>query len=87
MVNPDRDGNENVTVTGNVSCRFGADGELGMRLYLGDARYDYDIGGGPDEVNTGRNRQWIGAVYGKKRFSPDWLSALTLSRMDIGRKY
>ena len=87
LVNDDRDGDRLDTISGSLSHRFGTDGEIGARWYFSDARYDYDVGSGPDEINTGENRQWVGALYGKKRMTADWLSSVTLSRMEIDRHY
>ncbi len=87
LVNPDDDGDRDVTVNAALSHRFSPNHELGARLYLYDAKYDYDGSNGPEEDNTGKARQWTGAVYSKNRLTADWLSTVTFSQTDIKRRY
>ncbi len=85
--NPDDDHDKNVSLNASISQRLNKDHELGMRLYMYDAKYDYDSNNGASDDATGKSKQWTAAVYSKNRLTQDWLSTLTLSYNKVDRVY
>lgn len=87
--NPDDDYDRNISINAAVSQKLNKDHELGMRLYMYDAHYDYDGGGSgvPDQDDWGKSKQWTGAIYSKNRLTQNWLSTVTVSHTDIRRTY
>ncbi|WAV89914.1 TonB-dependent receptor [Oxalobacter aliiformigenes] len=84
-VNPDDDYDRNVSVNAALSQRLNRDHEIGARLYMYDAKFDYDNINGAASDNYGKSKQWTGAVYSKNRFTQDWLSTVTVSYNSIER--
>lgn len=85
--NPDDDNDKNVSLNASLSQRLTKDHELGARLYMYDAKYDYDSNNGANDDATGKSKQWTAAVYSKNRFTQNWLSTLTLSYNKVDRNY
>ncbi|EEO28098.1 TonB-dependent receptor domain-containing protein [Oxalobacter paraformigenes] len=84
-VNPDDDRDRNVSVNAALSQRLDRDHEIGARLYMYDARFDFDGQSGIHEEADGKSKQWTTALYSKNRFTRDWLSTLTFSYNSIER--
>ena len=84
--NPDDDYDRNLSISASLSQKLNKDHELGMNLYMYDAKFDMDYSGkGYDDL--GKSKQWTGAIYSKNRLTQDWLSTVTVSHTDIKRKY
>lgn len=85
--NPDDDYDRNISINAAVSQKLNKDHELGMRMYMYDAHFDYDGGGlgTPDREDWGKSKQWTGAIYSKNRLTQDWLSTLMVSHTDMKR--
>ncbi len=84
--NPDDDYDRNISVSASLSQRLNKDHELGVNLYMYDAKFDMD-GSGANYDDSGKSKQWTGAIYSKNRLTQDWLSTVTVSHTDIKRKY
>lgn len=79
---PDDDYDRNTSISASLSQKLNKDHELGMRLYMYDAKFDMD---GYDD--SGKSKQWNGAIYSKNRLTQDWLSTVTVSHADMKRRY
>ena len=86
-VNSDDDYDRNVSVNAAVSQRLNKDHEIGARLYMYDAKFDYDAQSGPNEEASGKAKALTTALYSKNRFTQDWLSTLTFSYTNVERHY
>ena len=86
-VNSDDDYDRNVSVNAAVSQRLNKDHEIGARLYMYDAKFDYDAQTGPNEDASGKAKALTTALYSKNRFTQDWLSTLTFSYTNVERHY
>lgn len=86
-VNSDDDYDRNVSVNAAVSQRLNKDHEIGARLYMYDAKFDYDAQTGPNEEASGKAKALTTALYSKNRFTQDWLSTLTFSYTNVERHY
>ncbi|MCZ4052345.1 TonB-dependent receptor [Oxalobacter sp. OxGP1] len=86
-VNSDDDYDRNVSVNAAVSQRLNKDHEIGARLYMYDAKFDYDAQNGPNEEASGKAKALTTALYSKNRFTQDWLSTLTFSYTNVERHY
>lgn len=84
-VNPDDDHDRNVSFNASLSQRLNKDHELGARLYMYDAKFDYDTNSGVNDDATNQSKQWTAAIYSKNRFTQNWLSTLTLSYNKVDR--
>lgn len=78
----DDDYDRNISISAALSQKLSKDHELGMRLYMYDAKFDMD---GYDD--SGESKQWNGAIYSKNRLTQDWISTVTVSHTDIKRRY
>ena len=83
--NPDDDYDRNISISASVSQKLNKDHELGLRLYMYDAHFDYDGTNSTIGEAWGKSKQWTGAVYSKNRLTQDWLSTVTVSHTDIKR--
>lgn len=83
---PDDDYNRNISISASLSQKLNQDHELGMNLYTYDAKLDMD-GSGRDYNDSGKSKQWTGAIYSKNRMTQNWLSMVTVSHTDIKRQY
>lgn len=86
-VNSDDDYDRNVSVNAAVSQRLNKDHEIGARLYMYDAKFEYDAQNGPNEDASGKAKALTTALYSKNRFTQDWLSTLTFSYTNVERHY
>lgn len=86
MVNPDDDPDRNVSLNATLSQRLNKDHEIGARLFMYNARFDYDGGNGSQEDAFGKSRQKTAALFSKNRWTKDWLSTVTVSYTDIDRR-
>lgn len=84
-VNPDNDRDRNVSVNATLSQRLNQDHEIGARLYMYDAKFDFDGQSGIHEDANGTSKQWTTSLYSKNRFTKDWLSTVTLSYNSVER--
>ena len=87
--NPDKDGDRNVTVNASISQKLNKDNEIGARLYMYDAKYDYDSDykyADPKEIEIGKSKMKTASFYSKNRFTSNWNSTLTLSHSEIRRE-
>lgn len=87
--NSDDDYDRNLSINASLSQKLNEDHELGVRLYMYDAKFEYDGGGWgtPGEYDWGKSKQWIGSVYSKNRITKDWLSTVTVSQAEHRREY
>ncbi len=85
MANPDDDHDRNVSVNAALSQRLNQNHEIGARLYMYDAKFDFDGQSGRYENADGTSKQWTTSLYSKNRFTKDWLSTVTLSYNSIDR--
>ena len=86
-VNPDDDYDRNVSVNAAISQRLNRDHEIGARLYMYDAKFDYDAQTGSHEDASGKAKSLITAFYSKNRFTRDWLSTVNFSYTNVERHY
>ena len=84
--NSDDDYDRNISVSASLSQKLNKDHELGLNLFMYDAKFDMD-GSGANFDDSGKSKQWTGAIYSKNRLTQDWLSTVTVSHTDIKRKY
>lgn len=85
LVNPDDDGDRNVSLNASVSQRLNKDHEIGARFYMYNARFDFDSGSGPEDNAFGKSKQKTASIFSKNRWTKDWLSTVTLSYTDMDR--
>lgn len=90
--NSDDDYDRNISVSASLSQKLNKDHELGLNLFMYDAKFDMDgsadmNGSGANFDDSGKSKQWTGAIYSKNRLTQDWLSTVTVSHTDIKRKY
>lgn len=87
--NPDDDYDRNLSINASLSQKLNEDHELGIRLYMYDAKFEYDGGerGTPGQYDWGKSKQWIGSIYSKNRITKDWLSTVTVSQAEHRREY
>ncbi len=87
--NSDDDYDRNLSISASLSQKLNEDHELGVKLYMYDAKFEYDGGGSgiPSQDDWGKSKQWIGSVYSKNRITEDWLSTVTLSQAEHRREY
>lgn len=87
--NPDNDGDRNISVNASLSQRLNENNELGARMYIYDAKFDYDndnSGADPKEIDRGIAKQRTISAYSKNRITSDWNSTLTVSNSEIRRE-
>jgi vitamin B12 transporter len=84
--NPDRDGYKNQSENFSISHDILKGHTLGLSVQRSDGRYDFDSSfGAPQDIQKGRNRQQSVGLSSDNRFTPDWLSRLSVSeRSDKG---
>ncbi len=87
FANPDDDGDRNISVSASLAQRLNENNEIGARLYLYDAKFDYDndYSSDPKEITRGTSKQRTISAYSKNRLTSDWNSTLTLSNSEIRR--
>lgn len=87
--NSDDDYDRNLSINASLSQKLNEDHELGVKLYMYDAKFEYDGGGWgtPGQDDWGKSKQWIGSIYSKNRITKDWLSTVTLSQAEHRREY
>lgn len=80
--NPDKDGNNNTSFNLSASKEWEKNQEIGFYTTQNKGRYGYDGDGygAIDDRNIGNSLQRINALYTKNKFTPSWLSKITLSQ-------
>jgi vitamin B12 transporter len=78
--NPDRDGYKNQSENFSMAHDLLKGHTLGLSVQRSDGRYDFDSSfGAPQDLQTGRNRQQNIRLHSENRFTPDWLSRMSVS--------
>ena len=89
--NPDDDGNRDISVSASLSKEWSRGHELGVRLYLFDAKNDFDSYGQsswgytPARKDQGTSKLRTISAFTKNQFTSNWHSTVTASQTEMRR--
>ncbi|AKM32950.2 TonB-dependent receptor [Pandoraea faecigallinarum] len=82
-VNPNRNGDDNTSVTATLSRKFGSTWEAGVRLFQSDGSISYDNAfGKPSDLNDTDARVRQISAYAKGKITDKWSTRLTVTQGD-----